>query len=92
MYATVEEWCARTRRAVNANVGYVDNHAIHYWHGPYKSRGYGWRWKILATYQFDPSKDLIVEHGGLLELAGNKPAMQKEIRAYFQSRDEDATS
>ncbi len=86
---SVDEWCGRAQ-ALKGNIGYVQNHAIHYWHGPYKARGYGWRWKILATYAFDPSTDLKREHSGLVELAGNKPGLRDEIRAYMASRQEDS--
>ena len=87
--ASVHEWTERAK-AIAGNIWYIENHAIHYWHGPYQSRGYGWRWKILATHAFDPGKDLKQELSGLLELRGNKPGMRDEIRAYFRSRNEDA--
>lgn len=85
---SIDEWSARAKK-LNGNIGCIQNHGIHYWHGPYASRGYGWRWKILATHAFDPSADLKVQHSGLLELAGNKPGMRDEIRAYMASRQED---
>ena len=87
---SVEEWCNLASAAIRSNVGYVENHAVHYYHGAINKRGYEWRWKILRTHQFDPTTDLVTEHSGLLELAGNKPGMQKEIRDYFHSRNEDA--
>jgi hypothetical protein len=87
--AAIKEWCDRAR-ALNGNIWYLDNHAIHYWHGPIAKRGYGWRWKILGSNCFDPYKDLKTEHSGLLELRGNKPRLRDEIRAYFRSRQEDS--
>jgi hypothetical protein len=86
---SVDAWCEKAE-ILAANISYLDNHAIHYWHGPIANRGYEWRWKILATYGFDPYRDLKQELTGVLELAGNKPRMRDEIRAYFRSRNEDA--
>jgi hypothetical protein len=86
---SVNEWCERAK-LLKGNITYLDNHASHYWHGPVSSRGYEWRWKILATYAFDPATDLKRQLSGLLELAGNKPGMRDEIRAYQKSRNEDA--
>jgi hypothetical protein len=87
--AAADEWIERAK-TLKGNIGSVQNHAIHYWHGSYKSRGYAWRWKILATHAFDPKTDLKQELTGLLELRDNKPGMRDEIRAYMASRQEDA--
>jgi hypothetical protein len=87
--ASVKEWCERAR-AIAGNIWYVENHAVHYWHGPISKRGYEWRWKILATHGFDPYTDLKRELTGLLELRGNKPGLRDELRAYFRQRNEDA--
>jgi hypothetical protein len=86
---SIQEWSDRAK-AIAGNIWYLDNHAIHFWHGPISRRGYGWRWKILATHRFDPYADLKREHSGLLELRGNKPGLRDEIRAYFRQRNEDA--
>ena len=87
---TINEWCNRAWAALKGNVWYLENHGIHYWHGPIVARGYGWRWKILGTHAFEPISDLKTELSGLLELRGNKPGMRDEIRAYLRSRKEDA--
>jgi hypothetical protein len=86
---SVKDWCKRAK-AITGNIWCLDNHAIHYWHGTVARRGYGWRWKILATHAFDPNTDLKRELSGLLELRGNKPGLRDEIRAYFRSRQEDS--
>jgi len=86
---SVREWCSRAS-LLKQNVHYLENHALHLWHGPHTSRGYQWRWKILITYAFDPTTDLVIMPTGLLELAGNKPAMHEEIRDYIRFRHEDA--
>jgi hypothetical protein len=86
---SINEWGERAK-SLNANIWYVQNHALHYWHGSIASRGYGWRPKILATHTFNPYQDVKQEHTGLLELRPNKPGMRNEINAYFRSRNEDS--
>ncbi len=49
---------------LNRNIGCVENHAIHHFHGSKVSRGYGERWKILRDQSFNP------EHGYPARLAG----------------------
>lgn len=87
--ASIQAWEAKAA-AIHGNVGYIQNHMVHYWHGSYNARGYTWRWKILSTWKFDPTTDVTRGVNGLLELAGNKPGMRDEIRAYMASRQEDA--
>ncbi len=75
---------------LKGNIGYVDAHAIHHWHGPMGKRGYTTRPAILAKNQFDPTRDLVYDENGVLQLRGNKPAFRDDIRAYFRSRNEDS--
>ena len=49
------------------------------------------RWDILKKHGFDPVTDLKRNTSGILELAGNKPELRRDIMAYFSSRDEDRT-
>jgi hypothetical protein len=56
------------------------------------NRKYVDRWKILTKYGFDPDTDLIRNTDGVLELAGNKPGLRREIDTYFRMRDEDSTT
>ena len=80
----------RGAAAIQANIGVVENHAIHYFHGSYKLRGYGDRWQVLRDNAFDPHTDLRKNSQGILVLAGNKPRLRDDIRAYFRSRNEDS--
>jgi hypothetical protein len=84
----VERWQERAS-VLRANIGYVDNHAIHYFHGSKVLRGYGERWRILRDNDFDPSFDIVRDWQGIWQLAGNKPRLRDGIRAYFRSRNED---
>jgi hypothetical protein len=85
---TVEAWQQRAAQ-LSGNIGCLDCHAVHHFHGDYKLRGYGDRWKILTAQQFDPQMDIQRDWQGVWALSGNKPALRDDLRAYFQSRNED---
>jgi hypothetical protein len=76
-------------QALTANIGYIDNHITHYWHGPKANRFYRDRSQILVDHQFDPDRDLKRDWQGLWQLAGNKPRLRDDLRAYFRARFED---
>lgn len=84
----VRRWQERAR-VLNGNIGYVENHAIHHFHGSKVFRAYGDRWKILRDQDFDPATDLVRDWQGVWQLAGNKPELRDEIRRYFRARNED---
>jgi hypothetical protein len=46
----VLRWQARAAN-LKQNIGYVDNHAIHYFHGSKVARAYGSRWRVLLDNQ-----------------------------------------
>ena len=75
--------------SLKANIWYLDNHITHYWHGPKSNRFYRERSQILSSNQFDPTTDLKRDTQGLLTLAGNKPKLRDDLRAYFRARNED---
>lgn len=80
---------------VKRNVGYVTNTVRHLWHGSKQSRGYNWRGKILIENQFDPETDLTRDVSGLWRLVVRTPRQMKlrdDLRMYFRSRKEDATT
>jgi hypothetical protein len=81
-------WSANARR-IKANVGYVDAHLVHKWHGPKALRQYGERWKVLSTNQYNPWYDIQPNAWGVWELKGNKPRLRDEIRRYMRGRHED---
>jgi hypothetical protein len=47
------------------------------------------RWKILRDNDYDPSTDIVRDWQGVWQLAGNKPRLRDDIRAYFRTRNED---
>lgn len=87
----IREWQDRAA-GLKGNIGFVDSHAVHYWHGPIKNRGYVSRIEILKRNKFDPYTDLMKDHQGLWKLTGKKPALRDDIRVYFRQRNEDQLS
>lgn len=87
----VLDWMTNAGR-LKQNVGYVDAHLVHKWHGPYEKRQYGSRWRILETNTYDPYTDIQANAWGVWELRGNKPRLRDEIRRYFRTRREDDPS
>ena len=75
--------------ALNSNIGYIDNHILHHFHGSKAKRFYRERTQILIDNRFDPGTDLKLDMHGLWLLAGNKPALRDDLRAYFRARNED---
>ena len=86
------QWQDRAQRHVAGNIGCVPGTIEHWFHGPKALRRYVDRWSILTRNGFDPSTDLKTNIWGLWELAGNKPALRRDINAYFAERREDDTT
>ncbi len=87
----INEWHNKAK-ALSCNIGYVDQLAIHHFHGKKKNRGYSTRDQILVEHKFDPIGDLKRNWQGVYELAGNKPKFRDAVRQYFISRNEDDPS
>jgi hypothetical protein len=84
----IEAWRTHARR-IRKDIGYVDCHATHGWHGSMRQRGYGSRDEILIRHAFEPTLDLRPDWQGVLQLNPDKPGLRDDIRAYFLSRNED---
>lgn len=87
--AAIKRWAERAK-LLRGNIGFVNGHVIHHWHGPMKNRGYTWRSSILTDNHFDPLTDLKYDWQGVLQLTKEKPALRDAIRAYFKQRHEDS--
>jgi hypothetical protein len=90
--APLYRWQNAAVRHVGGNIGYVPGTIEHLWHGRKDKRAYVSRWDILARHGFDPVTDLKRNTWGVIELAGNKPELRRDIDLYFRSRDEDSNS
>jgi hypothetical protein len=90
--APLRRWQAAAMQHIGGNIGYVPGTIEHAWHGPKDKRAYVGRWDILARNAFDPATDIKRNTFGVLELAGNKPQLRRDIDNYFRSRDEDSNT
>jgi hypothetical protein len=87
-------WQDRAEHWIKRDVGYISGTMFHDWHGPKVARGYGTRGSILFDNEYDPDIDVKYDAQGLLQLETVTPRqikMRDQIRAYFRSRNEDAT-
>jgi hypothetical protein len=75
--------------SLGKNVGYVDGHALHHFHGPKNRRGYSSRDAILVKHQYDPGTDVFPDWQGVLQLSPKKTGLRDDVRRYFLSRSED---
>lgn len=87
-YGMIDAWQKRAA-LLKKNIGYVDQFAIHHFHGSKKNRGYSTRDMILARHQFDPINDVRKNWHGIWELTGDKHGFRDDVREYFLSRKED---
>jgi hypothetical protein len=85
-------WQSRAMRHIAGNISYVPGTIEHFWHGSKDKRAYVGRWEILTRNGFDPVADLKRNSWGVFELAGNKPALRRELDWYFRARDEDSNT
>ena len=52
------------------------------------ARRYSTREQILIRNHYDPNVDIVRRRDGLIELAGKKPRLRDDTRAYFAERNE----
>ena len=82
-------WAHPFHAAVRGQVGYIEGHCHHLWHGDLRDRRYEERLEVLTRHTFDPSTDLALDGNGLWKWASNKPALHESVRVYFPRRNED---
>lgn len=85
----VLRWQARAVLHVNRKLGFVPVTIEHAFHGAKRSRGYVSRWDMFVEHAFNPEEDLKRNSYGVLEFAGNKPALEQAFERYLRSREED---
>ena len=84
----VNAWRERAQ-VIKKNVGYVDGHCNHFFHGSKTRRAYSTRDTILAKHQYAPYVDVFADSQGIYQLSPNKPDFRDDIRRYLISRSED---
>lgn len=75
--------------AVQGRVGHIPGRAFHLWHGDLPDRQYSSRLDVLNDHGFDPYSDISLDRQGLWQWSSEKPRLHRDIRAYFESRNED---
>jgi hypothetical protein len=85
----IEHWASRAAR-LHGNIGYIKGTIYHYWHGKKRDRQYKDRWAILKDSSFDPVEHLHKDWQGILTLYPGHDQLRDDLRAYFQSRNEDS--
>jgi hypothetical protein len=85
----VLSWQERAAKAVKRNIGCVNCHAIHHFHGSRLTRQYGSRRKIIYEHRFDPNTDIFRDFQGIYQLTGDKPRLRDALRAHFMGREDD---
>lgn len=85
-------WQERAGRHICGNLGYVPGTIEHGWHGAKADRRYIDRWSILTRHGYDPDRDIKRNTAGVIELAGNKPELKRDLWRYFRQRNEDAAT
>ncbi|GGH14954.1 hypothetical protein GCM10007036_14610 [Alsobacter metallidurans] len=86
------QWEKRAQQHINGALGCVQGVIEHGFHGTKGNRKYVERWDILKRHAFDPDTDLKRNVHGVIELAGNKPGLRRDIQHYFAARNEDANT
>lgn len=86
----IRNWQKRAA-ALTANIGCVDNFALHFYHGASSNRAYGTRESILQDFKFDPRYDITKDWQGVYRWTGNKPKLRDSVRQVFLNRHEDDT-
>lgn len=88
----VHRWQDRAIEHVAGKVGYVPGTIEHAFHGRKADRKYVPRWEMFVEHAFNPNTDLKRNSYGVLEFAGNKPALERAFDRYLRSREEDVNT
>lgn len=87
--AALRPWLDRAAATVRGHLGFVPGTVEHAWHGEAADRQHASRADMLVAHDFDPRTDLRTNIDGVIELAGNKPALERAFEAFFAARCED---
>jgi hypothetical protein len=84
----VLEWQKRAAK-LHSNIGYLEQHILHPFHGSKRQRRYYERWKILRDHDFNPYTDLVPDWQRIYRWSGDKPRLRDAVRKYLIERRED---
>jgi hypothetical protein len=86
----LRRWQNRALLHVNMKIGYVPVTIEHSFHGSKTNRKYVSRWDMFSKFGFNPETDLKKNSYGVVEFAGNKPALELAFDQYLRGREEDS--
>lgn len=87
-----QPWIEWEKLAAGASMSYVEGMVLHYWHGSRANRKYVPRQSILVDADFAPETHLERDANGLWRIRDDKPDFLEDMKAYFESRQEDETT
>jgi hypothetical protein len=85
-----QRWARKAHSTVAGSVSLVRGRVLHLWHGSYENRQYAERHEQLASYSFEPDKDIASNSYGCWEWNSEKPELHNWMLQYFVSRHEDS--
>lgn len=83
-------WAWDSAVCVNKDISYIKGIVEHLPHGTLANRQYYDRDKILVEHEFNPFEDISLDSNGIYKWNRNKLVLHQKVRAYFESRNEDA--
>jgi len=86
----VVNWQARAIKSTHGEISYIPGRIEHEFHGSKKNRFYLNRRSILKKNNYNPLTDLIYDEQGLLQLVPEQYELERDIRNYNRSRNEDS--
>jgi hypothetical protein len=86
------KWARDFYADVGGKVSFLDQAAVHLWHGDLQFRRYGERHAGLELHGFDPQSDLVASAQGAWCWARSNPGLHTCVRNHFESRNEDGVA
>ena len=83
------KWATPFHAEVNGSIGFLDCNLLHLWHGDLVNRKYLERHQDFNAFDFNPSKDIIMDDNGSWKWNTKNTSMIKYVSNYFSSRLED---
>ena len=81
-------WAENFHHNLQGRIGNIPGIINHLWHGDTQHRGFGSRHQKFATYQFDPSLDLMTNQDGVWDWREDRPDLMQYFNAFFRDRCE----
>jgi len=84
-----KKWHKRAISYIKGSADFISGDLAHLYHGARHNRQYWLRNRLLASNDYDPSADILINKDGIWEWDTNKINMCNAVRRYFDDRHED---